>query len=108
MSNKASLNRRARLLGPAILLTLGAAFFTMNGCGSDTAGYGCYSDEDCSDDLSCETNQQGAVCSEGFCGCDYQQGICSQYCDTDDDCPYDLVCNKSSTCGGEPDLCGRP
>ena len=107
MNKHPPLSHRTRFLGPAILLTLGAAF-TMNGCGADTAGFGCYSDDECPDDLACEVNQQGAVCSEGFCGCDYQQGICSQFCESDDDCPYDLVCNKESTCGGDPDLCGRP
>lgn len=98
---------RRRLSGLALVMSLGG-FLAMNGCEGEAAGYGCYSDDDCPDDLSCLESEQGAVCFDGFCGCDYKQGICTQSCSSDDDCPYDLVCNKASTCGGAADLCGRP
>lgn len=99
---------RARAAALTLLAASAAGIAAMtSGCGADTAGYGCDDDAQCPDDLSCEENQQGAVCSDGFCGCDYSQSICTTACSTDDDCPYDLVCNKASICGGAPDLCGR-
>lgn len=107
MKNNATCSSRRRLLGLIVILGLAAAF-TASACGADSAGFACSSEEDCAEDLSCEFNEQGAVCSDGFCGCDYGQSTCTQFCSSDDDCPYDLVCNRTSTCGGAPDLCGRP
>lgn len=106
---KSSTNRirRARL-GTAVVMFCLAAVLGAIACGADSAGFACFSQEDCEDDLSCEEVQMGAVCSEGFCGCDYSQSLCTASCESDDDCPHDLVCNRASTCGGPNDLCGRP
>jgi hypothetical protein len=100
--------RRVPVRGVTLFVVGFLGVVLANGCGADTAGFGCTSDDECSDDLACLENQQGAVCSDGFCGCDYSQSTCTQSCTSDDDCPYDLICNRSSSCGGEPDLCGRP
>lgn len=54
---------RPRLTVLAIIVGLVAAIIA-NGCGADTAGFACTSDDECPDDLACEVNEQGAVCSD--------------------------------------------
>jgi hypothetical protein len=100
---------KTRLERVAISLVALASWtlFALAACGPSNAGTQCDSDDECDGGMECITHQTGAICSGGSCGCDYQQSICTQACESDDDCPEDMACNRSSSCGGSNDLCGR-